>query len=54
MSEYPMTLKEFTEYVQEPLSKLPEDLEHVLEPWQIKILDARLKEVIERATFDCF
>ena len=54
MSEYTMSQKEFTEYVQEPLSKLPEELEHVLEPWQIKILDSRLRDIIERAMFDCF
>lgn len=49
-----MNLKEFTECVETPLSKLPEDLEHVLEPWQIKILDSRLRDIIERAAFDCF
>jgi len=45
---------EFGVYVEEPIHNMLEDIDHVLEPWQIEILRARLQEILELAEFNCF
>lgn len=49
-----MKREEFEVYLREPIENMLTDVDHVLEPWQVRIMEARLKEILELAEFNCF
>ena len=49
-----MRKDEFYAYLCDPIWRMLEDVDHVLEPWQIEIMRARLQEILELAEFNCF